>query len=221
MSYRYSLMNTKLIIVISVFFLFLTLASVSASENSTDLQLDENLKESDVLQDSDEVSGDESISKLDTQIVPGDIQGEEGDSVDVSFEIFDENNNPVMNGTATLSMGDKNYSGEVSNGSVSFHGIIIEKGISKAKIFYHGNDYYNSSETDIDVYLIEESYMNMPIYDDGESIGTALYEEPYTQEKSVSAVKAISDSRQTGNPIFMMLLSFIIIVSSGIIVRKR
>lgn len=215
-------MNPKLIIGISVLFLFLSLASVSAGENSTDLQLDENLPESDVLQDSEPAHGGENVSKLDTQIIPGDIQGEEGEVVYVSVEILDENNNPVMNGTATLTMGDKNYSSEVSNGSVFFDGIIMEKGISKARIFYHGNEYYNSSETDIDVYLIEESYMDMPIYDDGAFIGTALYEEPsYSSDKSISTVKAISDSRQTGNPIYMMLLSFIAITTSGIIARKR
>ena len=215
-------MNTKIIIGISVLFLFLSLASVSASENSTDLQLDENLPESDVLQDSEPAHGSENVSKLDTQIIPGDIQGEEGDAVYVSFEILDVNNNPVMNGTATLTMGDKNYSGEVSNGSVFFDGIIMEKGISKARIFYHGNEYYNSSETEIDVHLIEESYMFIPIYDDETFIGTALYEEPsYSSDKSISTVKAISDSKKTGNPILMMLLSFVAITASGIIARKR
>ncbi len=215
-------MNTKLTFVISILLLFFLISTVSASENATDLQLDENLGESDVLQDSEVASDSENLSKLDTQVIPGDIQGEEGDFVDVSFDILDENNNPVMNGTATLKMGDKNYSGDVSNGSVSFHGIIIEKGISKAKIFYHGNEYYKSSQTDIDVYLIEESYMNIPIYDDEESIGSALYAEPsYSSDKSVSTVKAISDSRQTANPISLMLLSFIAVASSGIIVRKR
>ncbi len=208
-------MNTKLIIGISILFLFLTMASVSAGENSTDFKTADDLPLSDA-------EDDVNASKINTRIIPDDIEGEEGDAVYASFDIVDERGNPVMNGTATLKMGDKNYLGEVSNGSVLFKAVIIEKGISKATIFYHGNEYYNSSETDIDVYLIEESYMDIPIYDDEAFIGTALYDEPsYSSDKSISTVKAISDSRQTGNPIFVMLLSLIVIASSGIIARKR
>lgn len=194
-------MNTKLILLISIFLMIYSISSVCALENTTCLE-----------------DGDANASALNTRIVCDDISAEEGDAVYFSADILDENENPVMNGSATLSLGGRNYESEVLNGTVSFPGIEIKKGMKQGVIYYHGNEYYKDSSRTVDVYLIEESYMKIPIYDDDSDIDAPQKE--IRSQRQIDAVKAIEDSRSTGNPIFLVLLCLFAITSSLIFKRK-
>ncbi len=196
-------MNTKLILLISIFLMFFSISSVCASQNTTD-----------------SVSDDVNSSKMNTHIVSGDITGEEGDSVYFSVDILDENENPVMNGSATLSLNGKNYESKVFNGTASFGDIEIKKGMKQGIIYYHGNEYYNDSTQTVDIYLVEESYKDIPIYDDDLDIDVSKQTENHAQ-RQIGAVKAIDDSRATGNPIALALLGLFVITSNLIFKRKR
>lgn len=123
-----------------------------------------------------------------------------------------------MNGSATLSLGGKDYESEVLNGTASFPGIEIKKGMKQGIIYYHGNEYYKDSSQTVDVYLIEESYMKIPIYDDDSDIDVPQKE--IRSQRQIDAVRAIEDSRSTGNPIFLVLLCLFVITSSLIFKRK-
>lgn len=217
-------MDTKLTFVISIFFLFFLMSAVSASENATDIEmaedsvLNQDLSVDDVLQ---EDSSNDNGSRLDTYIIAEDsIQGEAGSAVYFSVDILDENDNPVMNGTATLSIAGKNYTSEVLNGTAIFQGVLIEDGMKTATVYYHGNEWYNSSQMEIEVYLIEEFYFDMPVLDETTDIAGPLFEEPQ-KTRNHAVVKAASESNQTGNPIFFILLSLMVISSSAVINRKR
>lgn len=217
-------MDTKLTFVISIFFLFFLMSAVSASENATNIEmaedsvLNQDLSVDDVLQ---EDSSNDNGSRLDTYIVAEDsIQGEAGSAVYFSVDILDENDNPVMNGTATLSIAGKNYTSEVLNGTAIFQGVLIEDGMKTATVYYHGNEWYNSSQMEIEVYLIEEFYFDMPVLDETTDIADPLFEEPQ-KTRNHAVVKAASESNQTGNPIFFILLSLMVISSSAVINRKR
>lgn len=211
-------MNSKLILAISVLIIFFTISSVSASENSTDLEVigDDNYQDG-VLQDTDDLNaGDSNASKLYTHIEETSFQGEVGDVTYVPVEIFDENDEPVMNGTATLLVGGVNYTTDVRNGTASFNEVSIEDGLETAMVYYNGNEYYNPSQLEIDVFVIKETYMDIPIYD------TFDLSNPDIEKKQPeTVVKASNRVNATGNPILVLLSSLILVALSSGFSRKN
>ena len=200
-------MNKKLIYVVSIFLIVISVSSVSAADNSTVLTSgDDNL-----LQDTEDVT-DQYVK---TKIVADPIIGEDGDSIDVPIEVLDENDNPVMNGTATLVIGEMLYFSEVQNGSAVFESVLIQDGMTKATFGYMSNEYYDSCDLEVIIYIVHETYPDIPIDDSPDaSNATAAKSQP-------SSVKALTDSKATGNPILAILLSLMIASSMSIINRKR
>ena len=214
MSYKCISMNKKFILAMAVLMMLISVSSVSAGENSTDLtSMDE-----DVLQDSDEEilqDGDDSAQKINTKIVSDPIFGDDGDSISVVVEIWDENDEPVMNGTAALVVGDMMYGSYVENGTAVFTGVLIREGMTKAWITYFGDEYYNSSDLEVLVFVGHEIYPEIPTDELDDSLNvTASPCHP-------AGVKAVKDLKATGNPIFAVMLSLMIMSSAGIINRRR
>ncbi|WP_298500641.1 hypothetical protein [uncultured Methanobrevibacter sp.] len=200
-------MNKKLIFVLSIFLIVISISSVSAADNSTVLTSSDD----DVLQD----NGDVTDQYVKTKIVADSIIGEDGDSIYVPIEVLDENDNPVMNGTATLVIGEVLYTSEVKNGSAVFESVLIQEGMTKATFGYMGNEYYDSCDLEVIIYVVHETYPDIPIGDSPDiSNATVIQSQP-------SSVKAITDSKATGNPILAILLSLMIVSSMSIINRKR
>ena len=141
------------------------------------------------------------VDKLNTQPSADDVTGKEGEKKDIVVKIVDENNNPVKNGTATLVIDGKSYTADVVDGVAIFKDVVLPADDTVAVVYYHGNDYYNDSTTTF-LIKIEKNENN-------ETNGTG---------KVVS--EPTVDTRATGNPIAILLLALITLVSNRVY-RKR
>ena len=148
------------------------------------------------------------VLPLDTTTESQDVSGKAGEKKDITADIVDQNGNPVKNGTAVLKVNGKEYTAEVKDGKVTFKDVELPDESTEATIEYLGNEYYNPSNTTIQITIIPE---DEPI-DDNET-----EEEPSTptSEKTVPVMPA------AGNPIALVVVALLSLVSTVSFGRKK
>ena len=146
------------------------------------------------------------VLPLNTTTESDDVSGSSGDKVDIVAEIVDQNGNPVQNGTAVLKLNGKEYKAEVKDGKATFKGVELPSESTEATIDYLGNDYYNPSKTTIQITINEEPEPE-----------PEPQPEPVTPvaEKTVPAIPA------AGNPIAIVVLALLTLVSTVSFGRKK
>ena len=160
-------------------------------------------------------NSDEAIIKaLDTSIESDDISGTIGDKVTVTADIKDKNGNPVKNGTAVLTIDGKNYTAEVKDGKATFDNVELPSKNTTATIEYLGNDYYNASSITVDVTVNEEDQNKT---DNNTENNTEDNTGDNTQEVASKSVELLA----TGNPIAMLVLVLLTLVSTISIRRQK
>ena len=163
----------------------------------------------------DAQTSDEAIIKaLDTSIESDDISGTIGDKVTVTADIKDKDGNPVKNGTAVLTIDGKNYTAEVKDGKATFDNVELPSKNTTATIEYLGNDYYNASSITVDVTVNEE---NQNKTDNNTENNTEDNTGDNTQEVASKSVELLA----TGNPIAMLVLVLLTLVSTISIRRQK
>ncbi len=173
-----------------------------------------------------EGQGEAEILKLNTTTESEDYSGKVGDKVDVTADILDQNGKAVQNGTATLTVDGKEYTAEVKDGKAVFEGVELSKNTT-ATIKYEGNDWYNPSETAINLTVEEEqSSDEEPEEEPADDSQEEPADEPAddSQEEPVKApVKTVAAEKglATGNPIAMLLLVLMALVSTISIRRQK
>ena len=91
-----------------------------------------------------------SVSKIKTNVTCEPVEGKYGDIVSVTAEVKDEFGNPIPNGTATLDINGVPYTANISNGIVTFDGVVLPApGNYTALITYPGDDTYESSDAQV------------------------------------------------------------------------
>ena len=148
------------------------------------------------------------VLPLDTTTESQDVSGKAGDKKDITADIVDQNGNPVKNGTAVLKVNGKEYTAEVKEGKATFKDVELPDESTEATVEYLGNEYYNPSNTTIQITIIPE---DEPI-DDNET-----EEEPSTptSEKTVPVMPA------AGNPIALVVVALLSLVSTVSFGRKK
>ncbi len=148
------------------------------------------------------------VLPLNTTTESQDVSGKAGDKKDITADIVDQNGNPVKNGTAVLKVNGKEYTAEVKDGKATFKDVELPDESTEATIEYLGNEYYNPSNTTIQITIIPE---DEPI-DDNET-----EEEPSTptSEKTVPVMPA------AGNPIALVVVALLSLVSTVSFGRKK
>ena len=87
-----------------------------------------------------------------SNITVGPVSGSPGKKVTITAVITDETGKPLPDGTATLSLNGVKYTADVSNGVVTFKGVVLPgPGNYTGLITYSGDNLCNPSETTIDV----------------------------------------------------------------------
>ena len=147
------------------------------------------------------------ISKVNTNISADPVNGNASDKINVTVNVIDEDGNPVLNGTTTLIIDGVEYTAEVHNGIARFIDVILPKSSTTAIVKYNGNEYYAPSEStfDININATESEQNNIISQDNG-------------IKKSVNN---FIDSKQAGNPILIVLLALMCLVSNNILRRKK
>ena len=167
---------------------------------------------------SSDVVGADSYA-LNTSIKSQNITSRPGETRDITCDVMDQEGNPVMNGSATLKIGDKTYETSVQNGKATFEGVEMPDSDTVALVEYNGNDDYGSSNSTFNI-MIENATDNStenntdnvtldlptggvkyPVM----GIGEALY----VGEK---IDKAPINEKATGNPILVALLTLFALV---------
>ena len=146
------------------------------------------------------------VLPLNTTTESDDVSGSSGDKVDIVAEIVDQNGNPVQNGTAVLKLNGKEYKAEVKDGKATFKGVELPSESTEATIDYLGNDYYNPSKTTIQITINEEPEP-----------------EPEPQPEPVTPVaeKTVPAIPVAGNPIALVVLALLTLVSTVSFGRKK
>ena len=179
------------------------------------------------------------ILALNTTTSSNDVSGKTGDKKDITADITDHKGKPVQNGTAVLTVDGKEYTANVTDGKVTFEGVELTKNTT-ATIKYLGNDYYNSSNTTIDLTVNEETEPETePEADDepddnsddgkdddsdeGSDEGTDDVSDDESKETNGSSSKIVSAEKglATGNPIAMLLIVLMALVSTISIRRQK
>ena len=103
--------------------------------------------------DADDAQAESTITilKADTNVSCSNISGKPADKKDVTVTVSDQDNNPVANGTVTLTLNGKTYNSTVENGKAVLSIELPNPGRYNATVTYNGNDYYNSSTSSIAV----------------------------------------------------------------------
>ena len=175
------------------------------------------------------------VLPLNTTTEAEDVSGDVGDKVDITADILDKNNDPVQNGTATLTVNGKDYTADVKDGKATFKGVELTENTT-ATIKYEGNDYYNPSETTIEITVNDESPDEEPDDEPSEELDDEPSEEPDdepdeeptdgpvddavddpVEEPASTVVKNVA----AGNPIAMLLLVLMALVSTISIRRQK
>ena len=146
------------------------------------------------------------VLPLNTTTESDDVSGSSGDKVDIVAEIVDQNGNPVQNGTAVLKLNGKEYKAEVKDGKATFKGVELPSESTEATIDYLGNDYYNPSKTTIQITINEKPEP-----------------EPEPQPEPVTPVaeKTVPAIPVAGNPIALVVLALLTLVSTVSFGRKK
>ena len=159
-----------------------------------------------------ETTDEAKILQLETSIESDDISGTVGDKVTVTADIKDNKNNTVKNGTAVLTIDGKQYTAEVVDGKATFENVELPSKNTTATIEYLGNEYYNASSITVDVTVNEES--NDEPQNDTNDTGNDTPDE--SQPVGSKSVELLA----TGNPIAMLVLVLLTLVST-ISIRRR
>ena len=142
------------------------------------------------------------VLKLNTTPSADDVSGKEGDKVDIPVKIVDQNGKPVKNGTATLVVDGKSYTADVVDGIALFKNVALPADDTVAEVYYHGNDYYNDSNSTFLITIESNNHNDTP--DNG--TGKVVDYHPVMIE--------------AGNPIAILLIALITLVSDRVF-RKR
>ena len=159
------------------------------------------------------------ILPLNTTTTSEDVSGTVGDKKDITTDIVDQNGDPVQNGTAVLKVNGKEYTAEVKDGKAVFKDVELTENTT-ATIEYLGNDYYNPSNTTIEITVTAPEEPEEPAEepsDDPEEPADEPEEEPSTPV----AEKAIPIIPATGNPIALMILALLTLVSTVSLGNKK
>ena len=93
-----------------------------------------------------------SVGKIKTSVASEPVEGKPGDVVSVAAEVKDEFGNPIANGTATLDINGVLYTANISNGTVTFEGVVLPApGNYTASITYPGDDTHEASDAAVPV----------------------------------------------------------------------
>ncbi|WP_405289549.1 Ig-like domain-containing protein [Methanobrevibacter sp.] len=154
------------------------------------------------------------ILPLNTTTTSEDVSGTAGDKVDITADIVDQNGDPVQNGTAVLKVNGKEYKAEVENGKAVFKDVELPDESTEATIEYLGNDYYNPSNTTIQITVTQP---DEPEEEPEDEPADEPEEEPSTPvaEKVVPVIPA------AGNPIALVVLALLSLVSTVSFGRKK
>ena len=101
-----------------------------------------------------EADSDVVVLPLNTTTESNDVSGKEGEKVNIVADIVDQNNKPVQNGTAVLKVNGKEYKAEVKDGKDTFTDVELPSESTDATIEYLGNNYYNPSNTTIQITIV-------------------------------------------------------------------
>lgn len=147
------------------------------------------------------------VNRINTTISADPVNGNPSDKINVTVNVIDEDGNPVLNGTTTLIIDGVEYTAEVHNGIARFIDVILPKSSTTAIVKYNGNEYYAPSESTFDINInATESEQNNTI----------------SQDNGIKkSVNNSIDSKQAGNPILIVLLALMCLVSNNILRRKR
>lgn len=165
---------------------------------------------SDYYNEAENVS-DVIVLPLNTTTESQDVSGHPGDKKDITADIVDQNGNPVKNGTAVLKVNGKEYTAEVKDGKAIFKDVELPSESTEATIDYLGNEYYNPSSTTIQITVSEDEE---PEGDDEPIDGTG-------KSSTANTVKAASTLPAAGNPIALVLLALLTLVSTVSLGRKK
>ena len=154
------------------------------------------------------------ILPLNTTTTSEDVSGTVGDKKDITADIVDQNGDPVQNGTAVLKVNGKEYKAEVENGKAVFKDVELPDESTEATIEYLGNEYYNPSNTTIQITVTqpeepEEEPEDEPV------------DEPEEEPSTPVAEKAIPVTPAAGNPIALVVLALLTLVSTVSFGRKK
>ena len=167
------------------------------------------------------------VLPLNTTTEAEDVSGDVGDKVDITADILDQNKKAVQNGTATLTVNGKEYTATVKDGKATFKGVELTENTT-ATIKYEGNDYYNPSETTIEITVKDQSPDEEP---DEEPTDDAV-DEPTEAPADDPVDEAVDEPLEgpasnivknvaAGNPIAMLLLVLMALVSTISIRRQK
>ena len=159
-----------------------------------------------------ENTSDVIVLPLNTTTESQDVSGHSGDKKDITADIVDQNGNPVKNGTAVLKVNGKEYTAEVKDGKAIFKDVELPSESTDATIDYLGNEYYNPSSTTIKITISEDEE---PEGGDEPINGTE------DKTSTANAVKAVSVLPSTGNPIALVILALLTLVSTVSLGNKK
>ena len=145
------------------------------------------------------------VLPLNTTTESDDVSGKAGEKKDITADIVDQNGKPVKNGTAVLKVNGKEYTAEVKDGKATFKDVELPDESTEATIEYLGNEYYNPSSTTIQITIIPEEPADEP------------EEEPSTPV----AEKAVPVMPAAGNPIALVVVALLSLVSTVSFGRKK
>lgn len=172
------------------------------------------------------------ILPLNTTTTSDDVSGTAGDTKDITADIIDQNGEPVQNGTAVLKVNGKEYKAEVENGKAVFKDVELPSESTEATIDYLGNDYYNPSNTTIQITVTQpeepDEEPEEPSEDpkdpeeptDEPKEPSEEPKEPKNESKEPSVPKKTTPKIPTGNPIVLAVLGLLVIVSTVSLRRK-
>ena len=155
------------------------------------------------------------ILPLNTTTTSEDVSGTVGDKVTITADIVDQNNNKVQNGTAVLKVNGKEYSVEVKDGKAVFEGVELTENTT-ATIEYLGNDYYNPSNTTIQITVTAPEEPEEPEEPVDEPV-----DEPEEEPSTPVAEKAVPVIPAAGNPIALVVVALLSLVSTVSFGRKK
>ena len=155
------------------------------------------------------------ILPLNTTTTSEDVSGTVGDKKDITADIVDQNGDPVQNGTAVLKVNGKEYTAEVKDGKAVFKGVELTENTT-ATIEYLGNDYYNPSNTTIQITVTAPEEPEEP-----EEPVDEPADEPEEEPSTPVAEKAVPVTPAAGNPIALVVVALLSLVSTVSFGRKK
>lgn len=155
------------------------------------------------------------ILPLNTTTTSEDVSGTVGDKKDITADIVDQNGDPVQNGTAVLKVNGKEYTAEVKDGKAVFEGVELTENTT-VTIEYLGNDYYNPSNTTIQITVTAPEEPEEPEEPVDEPV-----DEPEEEPSTPVAEKAVPVTPAAGNSIALVVVALLSLVSTVSFGRKK